>query len=124
MSVHEKIAQTTQHRISSVSEYIFVTKRLYNPQSKHRITRRTLNTHTIVHTPIPGDEKNNEMQIFIFLFRLSSSVTFYKDDHFPLLRAENNNKRQSLAISIILDKATGEMNESVSHPPFISKLFN
>jgi hypothetical protein len=43
-----------------------------------------------VHT-IPGDiEKNNEMQIFIFMFRLNSSVTFYKDGHFPLPQAENN----------------------------------
>jgi len=53
------------------------------------------------------------MQFFIFMFRLNSSVIFYKDDHFLLLQAENNNK-QSLAISIILDKATSKMNESCS----------
>jgi hypothetical protein len=51
------------------------------------------------------------MQIFIFMFRLNSFVIFYKDDYFPLPQAENNNKKQSLAISIILDKATGKMNE-------------
>jgi DNA-binding MurR/RpiR family transcriptional regulator len=53
------------------------------------------------------------MQVFIFMFRLNSSLTFYKDDHFPLHQAENN-KKQSLAISIILNKATDEMNESTS----------
>ena len=47
------------------------------------------------------------------MFRLNPSEIFYKDDHFPLPQAENNNK-QSLAISIILDKATGKMNESYS----------
>jgi hypothetical protein len=56
------------------------------------------------------------MKIFIFMFRLNSSVIFYKDDHFPLPLAENNNNNnnKSLAISIILDKATGKMNESYS----------
>jgi hypothetical protein len=48
------------------------------------------------------------------MFRLNSSVIFYKDDNFPLPQAENNNKKQSLAISIILGKATGKMNESYS----------
>jgi len=48
------------------------------------------------------------------MFRLSSSVIFYKDDHFPLPHVENNNKKQSQAISIILDKAVGKMNESYS----------
>jgi hypothetical protein len=70
-------------------------------------------TLTYVHAPIPGDEENNEKQIFIFMFRLNSSVIFYKDDHFPLSQAENN-KKQSLTISIILGKATGKMNESYS----------
>jgi hypothetical protein len=50
------------------------------------------------------------------MFRLNSSLTFYRDDHFPLHQAENKNKtkKQSLAISIILNKATGEMDESNS----------
>jgi len=58
------------------------------------------------------------MQIFIFMFRLNSSLIFYKDDYFLLLQAENNNNnnnnKQSLAISIILDKDTGKMNEPYS----------
>ena len=54
------------------------------------------------------------MHIFIFMFRLNSSVIFYKDDHFPLPQADYNDKKQSLTISIILDKATDKKNESYS----------
>ena len=52
MSVHEEIAQTIHHRTSTGYEHIFVMKRLHNPQSKHHITRPTLNTHTNVRTYI------------------------------------------------------------------------
>jgi hypothetical protein len=76
MSVHEEIAQTTQHRISSGHEHIFVMKRLHSPQSKHRITRPTLNTNTNVRTYTYSRRRKKQRNVN---FHFYVSINFFRN---------------------------------------------